>query len=79
MIKTILMRAVLPVVVGFAVGGTIEACASVLPTLDDPELADVAKKLSDCRTEARASVQTGDTNEQAYAVYQQCKHDAGLQ
>lgn len=63
---------------------TLMGCGAALPAVDDPELAAVAKKLANCRTEARAYVQTsGDPQSRetalaAYNVYEKCKEREGV-
>ena len=55
------------------------ACKEFLPTLDDPEMADLNARLSKCRAEARAFVQTSaephakETGQAAYMKYEDCK------
>lgn len=53
-------------------------CGSSLAAIDDPEYADVARKLADCRAEARGAVQIGATPSEAWLVYEKCKTEHGL-
>lgn len=54
-------------------------CKELLPTFDDPELADFNARLSKCRAEARAFAQTSaephskETGQAAYMKYEDCK------
>jgi hypothetical protein len=76
----------LKVIAGGAAGAMLLlcACGAALPAVDDPELINLAAKLSKCRTEARAYAQTSadpqsrETALAAYDVYQKCKEREGV-